>query len=106
MVRSSEIKLHNRETAIEATGGARTPRRLYVPPTPIPYVEDYSGSDRAVTTYRLPLQTVGIVDIQQLLANLDTMSTLVRDTLASRAEPPPSGWTDITLDQTYEYWSS
>ena len=30
--------------------------------------------DRAVTTCRLPLQTVGIVDIQQLLANLDTMS--------------------------------
>ena len=31
------------------------------------------GSDRAITTRRLPLQTVGIVDIQQLLANLDTM---------------------------------
>src|SRR6185503_16081943 len=41
------------------------------------------GTDRAVTTCRLPLQTVGIVDIQQLLANLDTMSTLVRDTLVS-----------------------
>ena len=96
MVRSSEIKLHNRETAIEAMGGARTPRRLYVPPTPIPNVEDYSGSDRAVTTCRLPLQTVGIVDIQQNLANLDTMSTLVRDTLVSHAEPPLSGWIDIT----------
>ena len=58
---------------------------------PIPNVENYSGSDRAVTTYRLPLQIVGIVDIQQLLANLDTMSTLVRDNLVSRAEPPPSG---------------
>ena len=70
---------------------------------PIPNVEDYSGSDRTVTTYRLPLQTMSIVDIQQLLANLDTMSTLVSDTLVSRAEPPPSGWTDITLEQTYEY---
>ena len=97
MVTSSETKLHNRETAIEATGGAHTPRRLYVPPNPHTDVEDYSGSDRAVTTCWLPLQTVGIVDIQQLLANLDTMSTLVRDTLVSRAEPPPSGWTDITL---------
>ena len=48
------------------------------------------GTDRVVTTYRLPLQTVGIVDIQQLLANLDTMSTLVKDTQVSRAEPPPS----------------
>ena len=37
MARSSEIKLHNRETAIEATGEARTPRRLYAPPTP--YIE-------------------------------------------------------------------
>ena len=34
MVRLLEIKVHNRETAIEATRGARTPRRLYVPPTP------------------------------------------------------------------------
>ena len=72
---------------------------------PIPNVEDYSGSDRAVTTCRLPLQIVCIVDIQQFLANLDTMSTLVRDTLVSRAEPPPSGWTDITLEQTFKYWS-
>ena len=72
----------------------------------IPNVEDYSGSDSAVTTCRLPLESVGIVDIQQLLANLDTMSTLVRDTQASRTEPPPSGWADITLEQSYEYWSS
>src|SRR6185312_5174266 len=34
LVISSEIKLHNREIAIEVTGRARTPRRLYVPPTP------------------------------------------------------------------------
>ena len=34
MVRSSEIKLHNRDTAIEVTIEARTPRRLYAPPTP------------------------------------------------------------------------
>ena len=59
------MKLHNREIAIEVTGGARTPRRLYVPPTP--HTERgglLKGSDRAVTTSRLPLQTVGIVDIQ------------------------------------------
>ena len=93
-----DIKLHNREIAIEAIGEAHTPLRLYVPPTPIPNVEDYSGSDRAVTTCRLPLQTVGVVDIQQLLANLDTMSTLVSDTLVSRKEPPPFGWIDITLE--------
>ena len=37
---------------------------------------------------------------------LDNMSTLVSDTLVSRAEPPPSGWADITLEQTYEYWRS
>src|SRR6185312_17453782 len=57
---------------------------IYLLP-PILNVEDYSGSDRVVTTCRLPLQTVGIVDIQQLLASLDTMSTLVRSTLVSRA---------------------
>ena len=34
IVRLSEVKLHNRETAIEVTRGARTPQRLYVPPTP------------------------------------------------------------------------
>ena len=75
---------------------------MYLLP-PIPNVEDYSGSDRAVTTCRLPLQTMGIVDIQQLISNLDTMSILVSDTLVSRTEPPPSGWTDIILEQTYEY---
>ena len=64
------------------------------------------GTDRAVTTCQLPLQTVGIVEIQQLLANIDTMSTLVRHTLVSRVEPPPSGWTDITLEKSYEYRSS
>ena len=94
MVRSSEIKLHNRETSIEATEGARTPGGfMYLLPL-IPNVEDYSGLDRAVTTCRLPLQTVGIVHIQQLLANLDTMSTLVRDTLVSCVDPhPPDGQT-------------
>ena len=91
------------EIAIEVTGGACTPRRLYVPPTHhTERGELLKGSDSAVTTCRLPLQTVGIVDIQQLLANLDTMSTLVRYTLVSRAEPPPSEWTDITLEQSYE----
>src|SRR6185312_742482 len=88
LVSLSEIKLHNREIAIEATGGARTPRRLYVPPTPhTKHGGLIKGSDRAVTTCRLPLQTVGIVDIQQHLANLDTMSILVRDTLVSRGSP-------------------
>src|SRR6185312_12122868 len=73
LVSSSKIKLHNREIAIEVTGGARTPRQLYVPPTP-PHTERgglLKGTDMAVTTCRLPLQTVGIVEIQQLLANLD-----------------------------------
>ena len=49
-------------------GGARTPRQLYVPPTP--HTERgglLKDTDRAVTTYWLPLQTMGIVDIQQLL---------------------------------------
>ena len=75
---------------------------MYLLP-PILNVEDYSGSDRAVTTCRLLLQTVGIVDIQQVLATLDTISTQVSNTLVSRAEPPPSRWTNITLEQTYEY---
>ena len=66
-------------------GGARTPRRLYVPPTPRTERGGLlKGTDRAVTICQLPLQTVGIVDIQQLLANLDNMSTLVSDTLVSR----------------------
>ena len=92
---------------IQMNGRSLIIRRLYSPPTPL--LERgglLKGLDRAVTTCRLPLQTVHIVDIQQLLANLDTMSTLVRDTVVSRAEPPPTGWTDITLEQSYEYWSS
>ena len=103
MVRSSGIKLHNRETAIEATGGARTPRRLYAPPTPHTERGRLLGLEQGC--HHLPATSTnrGIVDIQQLLANLDTMSTVVSDTLVYRTEPPPSGWTDITLEQTYEY---
>jgi hypothetical protein len=37
------------------------------------------------------------------LINLDTMFTLKSGTLVSRVEPPPSRWTDIILEQTYEY---
>ena len=106
LVRSSEIKLHNREAAIEATGGARTPRRLYVPPTPHTECGGLLGLGQGCHHLPATFKTVGIVDIQQILANLDTMSTLVRDTVASRAEPPPSGWTDITLEQSCGYWSS
>ena len=100
MVRSSEIKLHNRETAIEVTREARTPRRLYAPPTPHTERGGLLGLGQSYHHCRLPLQIVGIVDIQQLLANLDTMSTLVSNTLVSRAEPTPSGWIDMTLEKT------
>jgi len=77
--------------------------RLYVPPTPQSERGGLLGTNRAVTTCRLPLQTVRKGDIQQHLTSLDTTSTLASDAIASRAEPPPSGWTDITLEQTYEY---
>ena len=43
--------------------------------------------NKVVTTYSLPLQTVRKGDIQEHLTNPDTMSTLVSDTLVSRAEP-------------------
>ena len=61
--------------------------------------------NRAVTTCRLSFQIMGKGDIQQHLSNPDIMSTLVSDTRVSRAEPPPTGWIDIILEQTYEYWS-
>ena len=51
-------------------------------------------------------ESMGKGDIQQYLSTLDTKSTIVSDTLASRAEPLLFGWTDITLEQTYEYWNS
>ena len=59
--------------------------------------------NRAVTTYRLPLQTMGKGDIQTHLTNPDTMSTLASDTQVSRVEPPPFGWKEIKLEQTYKY---
>ena len=61
------------------------------------------AQNRAVTTCRQPLQTVGMCDIQQHLTNQDIMSTLVSNTLVSRAETPPFGWTNIILEQTFEY---
>ena len=80
--------------------------RLYAPPT---LQSEYGGLLGLGQDYHHLLatsQSVGKGDIQQHLSSLDTMSTLASDTLASRAEPPPTGWTDITLEQTYEYWSS
>ena len=61
------------------------------------------AQNTVVTTYRLPLQTVEKGDNQQHLINPDTMSTLISDTLVSRTETPPSGWTDIILEQIFEY---
>ena len=52
------------------------------------------AQNKVVATCRLPLQTMRKSDVQQHLTNLDTMSTLVSDTLVSRAEPhPPDGQT-------------
>ena len=86
-----EIKLHNRKTAIEATGGACTPRRLYVLPTPHTECGGLLGLGQGCHHLPATSQSVAKGDIQQHLASLDTMSTLVRDTLVSRLEPPPSG---------------
>ena len=61
------------------------------------------AQNRAVTTCRLPLQTVGKGDIQQHLTNPNTMPTLISDTQVSRAEPTPFKWTDIILEQKFEY---
>ena len=57
--------------------------------------------NKVVTTYSLPLQTVRKGDIQEHFTNPDTMSTLVSDTIVSRAEPPTFGWIDIILEQTF-----
>ena len=81
------------------TGGAQPNyTALYGPPTPQSERGGLLGTDRAVTT-------VGKGNIKQHLIKLDTRSALTSNTLVSRAEPPPSGWTDIILEQTYEYWS-
>ena len=85
------------------TGEARSPMRLYVPPTTQSERGGLLGLGQGCHHLPATSQSMGKGDIQQHLASLDTTSTLVSDTLASRAEPPPSGWTDITLEQTYEY---
>ena len=59
------------------------------------------AQNRTVTTYRLPLQTMGKCDIQQHLINPDTMSTLISDTLVSLTEPSPFEWTNIILEQNF-----
>ena len=88
------------------TGEARSPMRFYVPSTTQSERGGLLGLGQGCHHLPATSQSMGKGDIQQHLASLDTTSTLVSDTLASRAEPPPSGWTDITLEQTYEYWNS
>jgi len=46
-----------------------------------PNVEDFDVINRAVITYKLPLQTVGKSNIQQYLINSDTTSALISDIL-------------------------
>ena len=58
-----------------------------------------------VIIYNLSLQTMGKGDILQNLINPNTMSTLISDTLVFHMEAPPFGWTDIILEQTFEYWN-
>src|SRR6185295_18817314 len=63
------------------------------------------AENKNVTTCKLSLQTMIKGGIWQHLINPDTMSTLISDTIVSRAEPPPFGWTDIILKQTFQYWN-
>ena len=80
--------------------------RLYATPTSQSDHRGLLGTDRAVTICQLPPQTMRKGDIQQHLTNLHTTPAVVSDTLVSHAELPAYGWTDIILEQTYEYWSS
>ena len=70
---------------------ARSPMWLYVPPTPQSERGGLLGLGQGCHHLSATSQSVVKGDIQQYLASLDTMSTLVSDSLASRAEPPPSG---------------
>ena len=80
--------------------------RLYAPPTPKSRRGGLLGLGQGCHHLPATSQSVGKGDIQQHLSSLDTTSTLVSNTLASRAEPPPSRWTNITLEKTYKYWNS
>ena len=84
MVRLSEIKLHNRETAIEATGGARTPRRLYAPPTPHTECGGLLGLEQGC--HHLPATSTnrGIELHSNMVINPGTTPTLMSTTLALR----------------------
>ena len=94
MVGLSGLNYTTGRPLIEATGGARTPRRLYAPPTPHTERGGLLGLEQGCHHLLATSTNMGIVDIQQLLANLDTMSTLVSDTLVS-----PRGAPTLRMDR-------
>ena len=77
---------------------AQPTMRLFVPPTPQSECGGLIGLGQGCHHLLATSQSMGKGDIQQYVSSLDTTSTLVSDTLASRAEPPPFGWIDITLE--------
>jgi hypothetical protein len=100
---SSWLPGTTRRTAQDWQRSHQSIRLLYVPPT----ATTRTGRimlDGQGCHHLPPTSTNNGIELHPaILNNLDTTSTLKSDTLVSRTEPPPSGWTDIKLEQTYEY---
>ena len=88
MVRLSEIKLVQQED--RPIAGGRSPTNHVALCTFYPQYEHGGLLGLGQGCHHLPAtsQSVGKGDIQQHLSSIDTTSTLVSDTLASRAVPP------------------
>ena len=82
MVRSSEIKLHNRETAIEVTRKVRTLWRLYAPPTPHAERGGLLGLEQGCHHQPATSTNRGIELHSNMVINPGTMPTLTSTTLA------------------------
>jgi hypothetical protein len=78
-------------------------RLVYAPPTATTRMGRVTPDEQGCHYLSLTSSNHGIGPHPATLINPYTMSTLMNDTLVSHAEPPPSGWTDIILEQTYEY---
>jgi hypothetical protein len=81
----------------------QTTRLLYGPPTATTRTGRVMLDGQGCHHLPPTSSNYGIRPHLATLTSPNTTSTLMSDTLASHAEPPPSGWTDITLEQTYEY---
>jgi hypothetical protein len=103
IILSSRLRGTTRRTTHDWQRSHQPTLLLYGPPTATTRKGRVMLDGQGCHHLPLTLSSHGIEPHPATLINPDTMSALMSDTLGSRIEPPPFGWTDIKLETTEKY---